>query len=115
MKYGLFPPPSIQSSFLFYCEIIKSWTITNNSKEKYSCLFFYDMSNKAKKIYKLAFLCNLSKFEVRQHGEDREDKVGNLSGFCRVLNFTKELFPLIPEGTSCLIFPSVASLSKNRL
>jgi hypothetical protein len=82
--------------------------------EKNAPVCFYDMSNKAKKIYKLAFLCNLSKFEVKQHGEDREDKVGNLSGLCRVLNFTKELFPLIPEGTSCLVFPSVASLSKNR-
>lgn len=83
--------------------------------EKNTPVCFYDMSSKAKKIYKLTFLCNLSKFEVRQHGEDGEDKVGSLSGLCRVLNFTKELFPLIPEGTSCLIFfPSVASLSKNR-
>lgn len=41
-----------------------------------------------------------------------EKIVENLSGLCRVLNFTKEHFPLIPEGTSCLYFPSVASLSK---
>lgn len=38
--------------------------------------------------------------------------MGNLSGLCRAEHFTKELLPLIPEGTSCLIFLSVASLSK---
>lgn len=72
--------------------------------DKNTPICFYDMSSNAKEIYKLAFLCKTNRFEGRIRGEDRAKKVGDLSPICRVLNFTKELFLLIPEGGSCLIF-----------
>lgn len=59
---------------------------------------------KCKEHKQFAFLGNVPKFDVRQHSEDREDKVGNLSFLCRGVHVTKELLPLSPEGTSCLIF-----------
>lgn len=65
---------------------------------------FYDMFKKCKEHKQLAFLGNVPKFEVGQHSEDREDKVGNLSGLCRGVHTAKKLLPLSLERTSCLIF-----------
>lgn len=72
------------------------------------------MFKKCKEHKQFAFLGNVPKFEVRQHSEDREDKVGNLSFLCRGGHVTKELLPLSPEGTSCLIFFFGCFLIKNR-
>lgn len=66
--------PLIRSKvhFYFIVRLLNLGALPRTTK-KNTPVCFYDTSSKAKKIYKLTFLCNLSKFEVRQHGEDGED------------------------------------------